>query len=615
MGLLKKKKTKRAILASSSSNRRRQFMDKQIMDFTSSSSSPPQDYTDLINHPQNEDIRNQGSGFSAGNNGINNKEEIIPSYDFQLIRPVSASLDASGINNNLTTWSLIDSKIKKYGSLDSFEPVKDIQEKDQKAVDTSLVAAIDQTIDSLEPVKDIKEKDQKAVDTSLVAAIDQTMKKYTDNLLHMLEGVAARLTQLESRTSNLEASVDDLKLSVGNNHGSTDGKMRQLENILKEVQTEVHVVKEKQESLEALLQLPNLHVTKRDQPSETHSTAHMDSMQQAASAPFQSHQQLPPAAAFPQSLSSAPPPLPPAVPQQNLPPVQHPDQFPQNQVPSVPQRDGYYPPPGQPQETPSQQFQMPPTQQVPSVPQRDAYYPPPGQTQETPSQQFPMPPAQQPQPSPAALPPQPYQPAPPPQYSQPPQPLQVQPPIGQHPEEASFVPFQTYPQNLRQPPSQPLNGPPSSQQYFGTPPQMHEPPSRRPGPGFSTGYIPQSGPSEPYGYGGSSPQYSSSSPMKMPQLPSSTGSGYPQLPTGRVLPHALPTASGVGGGPAPSGPGNRVPIDDVIDKVTSMGFPRDHVRATVRKLTENGQSVDLNVVLDKLMNDSDIQPPRGWFGR
>ncbi|KAL4354897.1 hypothetical protein GQ457_06G033910 [Hibiscus cannabinus] len=587
------RRNRRAILASSSSNRRRQFMDKQIMDLTSSSSSPPQDsskdYIDLINHPQNEDIHNLASGFSAGNNWISNKEEIVPSYDFQPIRPVSASLDAPGDNNNPRSWSSIYSKIKKYGSLESLEPVKDIQEKNQKAVDTSLLAAI-----------------------------DQTMKKHTDNLMHMLEGVGARLTQLESRTSNLETSVDDLKVSLGNNHGSTDGKMRQLENILKEVQTEVHVVKEKQHSLEVLLQFPKLQVTKSDQPSETHSTADMDSVQQAASAPFQSHQQLHPAAAFPQSLSSAAPAPPltvpsPVVPQQNLqPPVQNPDQFPQGQVPSVPQRDAYYPPPGHPQETPSQQFPVPPTQQVPSVPWQDAYYALPSQTQETPSQQFAMPPAQQPQPSPAAPPHQPYQPAPPPQYTQPPQPLQVQPPIGHHPEEASYVPSQIYPQNLRQPPSQPPSGPPA-QQYLGTPPQMHEPSSRRPGPGFSSGYIPQSGPSDPYGYGGSSPQYGSNSPMKMPQLPSSTGSGYPHLPTARVLPQALPTASGVGGGPAPSG--NKVPIDDVVDKVTSMGFPRDHVRATVRKLTENGQSVDLNVVLDKLMNDSDIHPPRGWLGR
>lgn len=91
------------------------------------------------------------------------------------------------------------------------------------------------SLDSIEPVKDILEKDQNGFDTSLVAAIDRTMKKHTDNLIHMLEGVGDRLTQLESRTSNLETSVDDLKMSVGNNHGSIDGKMRQLENILKEV--------------------------------------------------------------------------------------------------------------------------------------------------------------------------------------------------------------------------------------------------------------------------------------------------------------------------------------------------------------------------------------------
>lgn len=146
---------------------------------------------------------------------------------------------------------------------------------------------------------------------------------------------------------------------------------------------------------------------------------------------------------------------------------------------------------------------------------------------------------------------------------------------------------------------------------------MYEPPSSRPGPGFS-GFGPGSG--EQYSYGGSSSQYASGSPVKSQQLSSPVighggGSGYPQLPTARILPHAMPTASGVSGGSGSAGSGNRVPVDDVIDKVTNMGFPRDQVRATVRKLTENGHSVDLNVVLDKLMNDGEVQPPRGWFGR
>lgn len=126
---------------------------------------------------------------------------------------------------------------------------------------------------------------------------------------------------------------------------------------------------------------------------------------------------------------------------------------------------------------------------------------------------------------------------------------------------------------------------------------------------------------EPYPYSSSPSQYGGiDSPRKPQQLPSIAGglgggSGYPQLPTARILPEAIPTASHVGGGSGSGGSGNKVPIDDVVEKVTHMGFPRDQVRATVRKLIENGQSVDLNVVLDKLMNDSEGQAPRGWFGR
>lgn len=107
--------------------------------------------------------------------------------------------------------------------------------------------------------------------------------------------------------------------------------------------------------------------------------------------------------------------------------------------------------------------------------------------------------------------------------------------------------------------------------------------------------------------------------LSSPGMGHSGGGGHPtQLPTARILPQALPTASAVGGGSGSGsggGSGNRVPIDDVVDRVTNMGFPRDQVRATVRKLTENGQAVDLNVVLDKLMNDGEGQAPRGWFGR
>jgi len=91
------------------------------------------------------------------------------------------------------------------------------------------------SLDSLEPAKVIVEKDRSASDASMLSEIDRTMKKHMENMLNVLEGVSARLSQLETRTHHLENSVDDLKVSVGNNHGSTDGKLRQLENILREV--------------------------------------------------------------------------------------------------------------------------------------------------------------------------------------------------------------------------------------------------------------------------------------------------------------------------------------------------------------------------------------------
>ncbi|KAJ7970798.1 pollen-specific leucine-rich repeat extensin-like protein 2 [Quillaja saponaria] len=563
------------------------YMDKQIMDLTHGSSQS-MDFIDLINHPKEEDDNDEDGAHHGshqiGGNGIK-KEDIAPSYDFQPMRPLGASTQFSNYDStpNLgaysRSWNPTDSKsnsthtILNYGSLNSIEPTKDTVEKDRNVFDATIMSEIDRTV-----------------------------KKHTDNLLHVLEGVSARLTQMESRTQHLESSMDDLKVSIGNNHGSSDGKMRQLENVLREVQEGVQVIKDKQEIVEAQLKLAKLQVSKVDQQSETQSTVHMDPAQHAASAPLQSQQQLPPPANLPQSLPALHPPNSPphppyqSTPQQGLPPsVQLPVQSPPNQVPSV-------------------------------VPQREPYFPPRGQSQDTPNQQYQLPPSQQSHSSPGAPPLQQYQLAPQPQYSQPPthppqqQPShppvslpQLQPSLSHHLEETSYGPSQNYPHSLRQLPSQPPSGPPTSQQFYGAPSHAYEPPSSRPG------YVAPSGPPEPYHYGGS-PQYGGTSPLKQPQLSSpamatSGGSGYPQLPTARVLPHAVPTTSGVSGGSGSAGTGDRVPVDDVVDKVTSMGFPRDHVRATVRRLTENGQAVDLNIVLDKLMNDSEVQPPRGWFGR
>ncbi|KAM6550043.1 hypothetical protein CsatB_021719 [Cannabis sativa] len=578
------------------------------MDLSHQASSPQRkDFINLMNHPQEKEENLSGGGHGGNENGLNKNDDIFPSYDFQPIRPIAGSTlggGASSHSQNFDATPSIGGTTRAWSSGD-FKP------------QTGSPIRNYGSLDSLEPTKFILEKDQSACNSTIVAEIDKTMKKHADNLLHVLEGVSARLTQLESRTRHLEESVDDLKTSVGNNHGNTDGKMRQLENILREVQSGVFVLKDKQEILEAQLQLAKLQVSKVDQNSEAQNTAHVDSMQHAASAPQQSHQQLhtpvnlpssqpsfSPPNAPPSQPSFSPPNAPPQPnPQQNLPPqVQHPHQFPQNQIP-------------------------------PPVPQHEPYFPPPGQTQEPQNQQYhQIPPNQQQLPSPAVPPHQQFQPAIQPQFSQPPtqppqqlptlppvNPSQLPPTLAHHSEELPYVSSQNYPPNLRQPLPQSPSGPPQSQQFYAPPSHMYESQSSRPSSGFPSGYGPPTGTlNEQFHYGGSPSQYGNPSAVKPQQLTSTSapsgGSGYPQLPTARVLPPAA--ASGVGNSSGSSGTGNRVPVDDVIDKVSTMGFPRDHVRATVRKLTENGQAVDLNIVLDKLMNEGDGQPQRGgWFGR
>ncbi|KAL8139519.1 hypothetical protein V2J09_005540 [Rumex salicifolius] len=457
---------------------------------------------------------------------------------------------------------------------------------------------------SIEPDKVVLEKAHSVSDAAILSEIDCTMKRHTDNILHAIDGLSAHLSQLESRTRQLEYSVDDLKVSIGNNHGGTDGKMRQLENILLELQSCVVNLKDKQDVMNAQIQLEKLQTSEVDQTPETHNTAHIIPPKQTAPSSQQSNQQFPIPSL--QSLPSGVSPNAPPPPQQSInPSMQLPSQYPPTPMTAAPQRDAYYLPADQTQELPSQQY---PPAHPPQL-QQPQNLPPPAQHHQY-----------------QAGPPTPYPHGPhlPQQYQQQqqpgpainnPPPAQLQLPMAHHSEEA-HLPSQTYPPSLRQPTSGPL----PSQQFYSTPPSSHmyDSPTGRSGSGFSSSvYNPSNGPSEPLPYSGSSSHYGNNSGTKYPSLSSgSGGNSYPQIPTARVLPQAIPSAAPISSGASSGGSGNRVPIDDVIDKVTNMGFSREQVKGTVRKLTENGQPVDLNIVLDKLMNDGDVQqPPRGWFGR
>lgn len=570
--------------------------------------SDSNDFIDLMNPPPPAEDQDEETPVSALDS-TNKKPDILPNYDFHPIRPTSASALSSFSTDSATAMGGGDSAAATAGS-------KPWGSDDSQARAPSPISSYSY-LRSLEHDKVVMEKSQKVDGAEILSEIDVIMKKHTDNLVHAIDSLSARLSQLESRTRQIEHSVDDLKESIGNNYGSTDGKMRQLENILREVQFGVQDLKDKQEVMETQMRLGKLQIPKVEQTVEAQTTAsNVDpsgqQQQPPSSAPqqppysTQQQQQYPVPSPLSSSLPVFSPPNAPPPPsqQQSIHPL--PSQPPSNQystIPSLPQQDAaYYPPPSQPQEVLGHQYLQQPHQQqslpLPSPPQHPQYQ--------------------------SGLPPAPYQQAlQPPQHQAPPAgnpSPQFQPPVGNRSDETAYIPSgpsQSFPSpNI----SQPTGGPPpsSSQQYYGVPPsQVYDPvPSGRSSSGFpSQAYAPPQSPtSELYSpYSGSLSRYS----MKpLPHSPTG-GSNYPQIPTAKPLPQAIPTASmnsGGSGGTHPGGNGNRVPIEDVIDKVTSMGFPRDHVRATVRRLTENGQSVDLNVVLDKLMNEGQGDGQRAWFG-
>ncbi|KAL5747147.1 hypothetical protein ACOSQ2_024444 [Xanthoceras sorbifolium] len=483
----------------------------------------------------------------------------------------------------------------------------------------------------------------------LVSEIDRKIKEHVDNVLYAVEGLSARVTQLETRTCKFENTVDDLKESIEYNHGRTDGKLRELEIILREVEGGIKDLRDKQEIAEAKLQLAKLKVSKGNPQLGNQNSAAEAARQDLPFVPQQSYQ-LP---AHPVSCPQQPASLPSSIPQnlqhQNPLPApvaiapQFPTQLPQNVMPPI-----------SPQLTPEtshQQYHMPSTQQSqlsppvlyqpkqPAPPEitnqeyhvtstQQSQPPPPAlhQSYQLTNQQYHMTPAQQSQPPPPApyqpyqptppAPYQPYQPTPEPPISQLSQPSQLHSPsstvyaqahspLNHQPEEVSYLPSQSIQKS-----SQPPGGFLQPQQFYDdSTQQIHDQPPSRPYSEFPSGYWQppeDSNSNNLYRYGASpfSSNTSNTKPLRSSPFPSVSRSeiSTSQLPTAKILPQALPTASIVESGSPSGGSSNRVQVDEVVDKVVAMGFRRDSVRATVKKLTENGQSVDLNTVLDKLMN-------------
>ncbi|PKI59103.1 pollen-specific leucine-rich repeat extensin-like protein 1 [Punica granatum] len=404
-------------------------------------------------------------------------------------------------------------------------------------------------------------KVRSSFDEALLSLIDRRMKEHTDEVLHAVNSVSAQLTQLESRTRRMENAVDDLKESLNSYHGRADGKLRELEHLLREVQDCTRDIRDKQEIAEARIELSKLAMSKvQAHLKKPETTAQTEAVQEASSSvPQQSAQSLPipiPMAAS-QQASTLPAHISPHSPHIN------PSPAPQLPPPSVP------PPP------PEVYYQIPPIPHSQSAPPQPHHLP---------YQPSPIPP-----PRIYEFHQQPVIPTPPPPTQQAPSSVHCNDFLHYSPwlsGESTHNPFyspliggsfQQFDSPYLKPPEQPTN-----RRYMDVP--SH--------PSMDSDFNSLSRGSR------GNPTVETSNPMQ-----SSNNGGYSELPTARILPQALPTVSIKDPQRSPDRSTNKEPADDVVDRVVGMGFRRDVVRATVKRLEDGGQPVDLNVVLDILTNE------------
>ncbi|XP_047055808.1 pollen-specific leucine-rich repeat extensin-like protein 1 [Lolium rigidum] len=507
----------------------------------------------------------------------------------------------------------------------------------------------------------------------ILSAVERCMKKYADNLLRSLEGITSRLSQLEIYCYKLERSIGELRSDMlrGETDLRLKSLEKHLHEVHRSIQIlrDKQELAETQKEL-AKFQLKQDESKKKEDvpmPSEPKKLEEKREQQLALALPHQVNSpSLAPRASEPVQQyhdqpvqQTAPSSL---VPQQDRYVVsQAIAYYPQQQAPGNHDTQGQQVQPEvqylparpqaqdvqassqpqsanqtQPQSYPpyQQQWQQQPSRSSPgpaAQPQQtysqQPFPPPVQQPQLSNAQQFPAQPMQQSQLSnPQQFPPPQLQP----QQSNPHLPQTVQP---QHPQVQAQMRPQTPPNYSRYPPQQPLNPPPETLPGSAS----------MQGPYITAAPSGGSHSEAQYSYGGPGippsqppPQHS----MQRQQLPPPNQSSYGPPPSKGPYagpPQYAPQGHSQGYNPAygypPSGPSAAQspqmppggagmshpgssqhvmrghPYGEMIEKASTMGYPRDQVLNVIQRMTESGQQIDFNALLDRL-NESGSG--RGW---
>ncbi|KAI4999646.1 hypothetical protein ZWY2020_004235 [Hordeum vulgare] len=95
---------------------------------------------------------------------------------------------------------------------------------------------------------------------AVMAAVEECMRKQAEGLLHSLEGIGGRLSQLELYCYKLERSIGELRSDVMDYHSEGTVNFRCLDKNLRQVQKAVQMLQDKHEPADTAQQLAKLQI-------------------------------------------------------------------------------------------------------------------------------------------------------------------------------------------------------------------------------------------------------------------------------------------------------------------------------------------------------------------
>ncbi|KAJ8763850.1 hypothetical protein K2173_003632 [Erythroxylum novogranatense] len=101
----------------------------------------------------------------------------------------------------------------------------------------------------------------------VISNVEKSVKKHTDILMHFLEGISSRLSQLELYCYNLDKSIGEMRSDLVRDNRDADSKLKSLEKHLHEVHRSVQILRDKHELAETKKELAKLQLVQKESTS------------------------------------------------------------------------------------------------------------------------------------------------------------------------------------------------------------------------------------------------------------------------------------------------------------------------------------------------------------